>query len=261
MTLSRRMILPLYAAAVTVSIWWLITTGFAHSQLLRAFAPQRAIPAVVDLAHGSVLWSDIGTSLWRLFVGLLSGGVVGLFVGLAVGSSASVEVATRPVFNFLRMVSPLSWAPMAIGLFGIGDRPVSLLIAAATVWPVLMSTASGVRGLDPGFVLVARTLGANRLEILTTVVLPAIRSQVLTGVRLALGMGWVVLVPAEMLGVTSGLGYEFLNSRDQLAYDHVMALILVIGALGYALDGAARWALRPAGARARPVYPETPVRQ
>lgn len=252
-TLLRRVSLPLSAAALTVLIWWLITTVFAHSRLLRGFAPQHAIPAVVRLARHGVLWSDIGTSLWRLFVGLLIGGVLGLVLGLAVGSSERAERATRPIFNFLRMVSPLSWAPMAIGLFGIGDRPVYLLIAAAAVWPVLMSTAGGVRGLDPGLVLVARTLGASRWEILTDVVLPVIRPQVLTGVRLALGIGWVVLVPAEMLGVTSGLGYEILNSRDQLAYDQVMALILVIGVLGYALDSVTRFALRPAEARgARP---------
>jgi NitT/TauT family transport system permease protein len=71
-------------------------------------------------------------------------------------------------------------------------------------------------------------------------VLPAIRPHLLTGLRLALGIGWVVLVPAEMLGVTSGLGYEILNSRDQLAYDKVMAVILVIGLLGYVLDVVAR---------------------
>ena len=92
--------------------------------------------------------------------------------------------------------------------------------------------------------LAARSLGATSAEVLTSVVLPAIRPHVLTGLRLALGIGWVVLVPAEMLGVTSGLGYEILNSRDQLAYDGVMAVILVIGLLGYLLDALARRLLR-----------------
>ncbi|MEV1292336.1 ABC transporter permease subunit [Pseudonocardia sp. NPDC049635] len=97
-----------------------------------------------------------------------------------------------------------------------------------------------MRAVDPKLTLVARSLGASRWETLSTIVLPTVRPHLLTGVRLALGIGWVVLVPAEMLGVTSGLGYEILNSRDQLAYDKVMAVILVIGALGYALDTAAR---------------------
>jgi len=94
--------------------------------------------------------------------------------------------------------------------------------------------------VDPKLTLVARSLGASRWETLSTIVLPTVRPYLLTGVRLALGIGWVVLVPAEMLGVTSGLGYEILNSRDKLAYDKVIAVILVIGVLGYALDAAAR---------------------
>ncbi|MFC4947280.1 ABC transporter permease [Pseudonocardia sp. GCM10023141] len=235
---------PVLAVVVAVALWWLCTTIAAGpDSLLRAFAPQRAVPAIVDLAASGVLLDDIATSLWRLLVGLLIAGVLGLGIGLAVGSRPVLDSATRPVFQFLRMVSPLSWAPVAIGLFGIGHRPVFFLVAAAAIWPVVLNTAAGVRSIDPGFLLAARSLGATPLESLTSVVLPAVRPHVLTGLRLALGIGWVVLVPAEMLGVTSGLGYEILNSRDQLAYDKVMAVILVIGLLGYLLDTAARWAL------------------
>jgi NitT/TauT family transport system permease protein len=85
-------------------------------------------------------------------------------------------------------------------------------------------------------------VGSNRFQ---GVVLPAIRGRVQTGIRVALGIAWVVLVPAEMLGVRSGLGYQVLNARDQLAYDQVVAVIVVIGALGFALDLAARWLISP----------------
>lgn len=251
MTRTRAILLPLAATAAAVGVWWWATTVLASSKLLRAFAPQHAVPAIGDLVRQGVLWDDVRTSVWRLLLGLVIGAVAGVVLGLVVGSSAGVDAATRPLFNFLRMVSPLSWAPVAIGLFGIGDRPVYLLIAAATVWPVLLNTAAGVRELDRGYLLAARTLGASRWETLRFVVLPAVRPRILTGVRLALGIGWVVLVPAEMLGVTSGLGYEILNARDQLAYDRVMALILVIGVLGYVLDTLARQLLRGRGAATR----------
>lgn len=142
------------------------------------------------------------------------------------------------------MISPLSWAPVAVALFGIGHRPVFFLVAAA-VWPIVLNTAAGVHAVDPGHKLVARSLGATRSEVLTSVVLPATRGHVLTGLRVALGMAWVVLVPAEMLGVDSGLGYQILNTRDQLAYDQMMAVILVIGVLGYFLDALARYVLVP----------------
>jgi NitT/TauT family transport system permease protein len=129
------------------------------------------------------------------------------------------------------------------GCSASGTAPVIFLVAAASVWPVVLNTVAGVRAVDPGLRLVARSLGASGWEALTTVVAPTLRPHLLIGLRLALGIGWVVLVPAEMLGVTSGLGYEILNARDQLAYPEVMAVILVIGVLGYLLDTLARLAL------------------
>lgn len=248
-TWTGNLAVRLLAVAVAVGLWWLVTTVLASpTSMLQAFAPQHAVPAIGDLIAQGVLFDDIWTSLYRLLVGLLIAGVLGVVTGLAVGTWSRLDTAARPIFQFLRMVSPLSWAPVAIGLFGIGHRPVFFLVAAAAVWPVVLNTAAGVRSIDQGFLLAARSLGATPAETLFSVVLPAIRPHVLTGLRLALGIGWVVLVPAEMLGVTSGLGYEILNSRDQLAYDKVMAVILVIGLLGSLLDAVARRALG-AGAR------------
>ncbi|RKT89256.1 NitT/TauT family transport system permease protein [Saccharopolyspora antimicrobica] len=239
-----RWIAPTAAIAVAVLLWWFLTTVLAgEDRLLNSFAPQHAVPAIADLAQRGVLFGDIAASLWRLLAGLLIAAAIGVPLGFAVGSLVALERATRPVFQFLRMVSPLSWAPVAVALFGIGHRPVIFLVAAAALWPIVLNTAAGVHAVDPGHRLVARSLGATRTEVLTSVVLPATRGHVLTGVRVALGIAWVVLVPAEMLGVDSGLGYQILNARDQLAYDQMMAVILVIGVLGYLLDGLARRAL------------------
>ncbi|UED87848.1 ABC transporter permease [Streptomyces profundus] len=245
-TPGARWLPPAAAIAVAVAVWWLITDVLVGDDpLLSSFAPQHAVPAIGDLASRGVLWEDIGASLSRLLIGLLLAVVVGWPVGLLLGLSATAERATRPVFQFLRMISPLSWAPVAVAVFGVGGPPVIFLVAAATVWPVLINTAAGVRAVDPGHLLVARSLGASRLEVVVSVVVPAIRAHVLTGLRLALGIAWVVLVPAEMLGVASGLGYQILNARDQLAYDQLMAVILVIGLLGYLLDSLAQRLLTP----------------
>lgn len=169
---------------------------------------------------------------------------VGFPLGLLIGSAPRFRWASTPPVQFLRMVSPLSWAPVAVALFGVGHAPVIFLVAIAAVWPVALNTASGVAALDPLHVRVARTLGATRPEILRTVVLPSIRPFTMTGVRLALGIAWVVIVPAEMLGVSSGLGYEILNARDRLAYDEMLVVILLIGLIGIALDTLAQWLLR-----------------
>lgn len=238
------LIAPTVAVTAAVVLWWAATTLLAGpGSLLAAFAPQHALPAVITLLARGVLLADIAASLWRLLVGLLIDTVTGFVVGLAVGSIPVLDDATRPVFQLLRMVSPLSWGPVAIGLLGIGHRPAFFLVAAAAIWPVVLSTSAGGAcrrsRVDHGCSFARRYIhGAADHRVL-----PSVRPHPLTGMRLALGIAWVVLVPAEMLGATSGLGYEILNARDQLAYDQVMAVILVIGVLGYLLDTLARWAL------------------
>jgi NitT/TauT family transport system permease protein len=138
------------------------------------------------------------------------------------------------------MISPLSWMPIAIMIFGIGDQPVYFLLCMGAVWPIILNTAAGVRNLDPGWLMLAQSMSASRLEMLLRVVLPGILGSILTGTRLAIGMIWVLLVPCEMLGVTSGLGYFILDTRDRLAYSELMAVIVLIGILGYLLDSLAR---------------------
>ncbi|MGJ6123537.1 ABC transporter permease [Mycolicibacterium sp. Y3] len=246
-----RWVPPAMAVLVTVALWWLATTVLSGPEsLLRETAPQRVLPALAGLIERGVLLSDLGVSLWRLLIGLAVAAVIGIPLGLLVGLSGVAERAGGPIIAFLRMISPLSWTPIALALFGIGNQPVIFLIAVAAVWPVLLNTAAGVRAVDPGLLDVARSFHANRTELLTAVILPAIRTQVQTGIRLALGVAWIVLVPAEMLGVRSGLGYQILNARDQLAYDQVVAVIVIIGLLGYALDAVAR-GLLSSGRRAR----------
>lgn len=239
-------LLPLAAAAIAIGVWWLTTTVLSESHsLLRQTAPQKVVPALADLFGRGVLTSDIGISLWRLLIGLLAAAVLGIPAGLLLGLTATVDRAVLPLVQFVRMISPLSWAPIAVAVFGIGNEPVIFLITVAAVFPILLNTAAGVHAIEPGYLYVARSFHATRLELLTAVVLPAVRGHVLTGLRVALGIAWVVLVPAEMLGVRSGLGYQILNARDQLAYDQVVAVIVVIGVLGFAMDLAARRLLAP----------------
>lgn len=231
----------LAAVAAALLVWWILTDLVAGPEsLLREFGPQHVPGAAGELFDRGVLVPDIAVSMWRLLVGSVIAITVGIPLGLLLGLHAATEQAVAPVVQFLRMISPLSWAPIAVALFGIGNQPVIFLVAAASVWPIVLNTAAGVRAIDPGLLLVARSFGASRREQLSAVILPAIRAQVQTGIRIGLGIAWVVLVPAEMLGVRSGLGYQILNARDQLAYDQVVAVIVVIGVIGYALDTLSR---------------------
>ena len=120
--------------------------------------------------------------------------------------------------------------PIAVLAFASWDSAIIFLIAMATVWPIIFSTAHGVKRIDPNWFKVARNLGGDSLQMLRRIVMPAIMTDVLAGIRLAVGVAWVVLVPAEYLGVTSGLGYAINDARDTLEYDTLAAVVaLVVG--------------------------------
>lgn len=233
------------AVIAAVWLWWLSTDVWsADNPILGSMSPIDAIDALGKQIIGGTIIDTVAVSLGRLLGGLLIATVIGVLLGLAIGSRKRIDEATSVIIQFLRMVSPLAWTPIAIVLFGIGSPPVVFLIAIAAVWPVAMNTVAGVRSLDPNWSLLAKSLGATPIEILKTIVVPGIRPHVLTGIRLALGVAWIVIVPAEMLGVDSGLGYQILNARDQLDYSLLAAIMLVIGMIGHSLDWLTQWAFK-----------------
>jgi len=231
--------------AVLVGLWALGTHLLAGGLPLAAsLAPGATFQSLYELLSTGQLTSHTAMSLQRVLVGLALALLIGVPVGLAVGGSRTLENASSTAFQFLRMISPLSWMPIAVMVFGIGDAPIYFLLTFAAVWPIMLNTAAGVRQLDPKWLMLAKSLSATRSEVLFRIVVPGILGNVLTGVRLAIGVIWIVLVPCEMLGVSSGLGYYILDTRDRLAYSELMAVIVLIGALGFLLDGLAQRAYR-----------------
>jgi NitT/TauT family transport system permease protein len=136
--------------------------------------------------------------------------------------------------------------PIAVLMFATWDGSIVFLIAAAAIWPIVFATAAGVKRIDPVWLAMARNLGGRTLSVLRAIVVPAVAQDILTGLRLALGVAWIVLVPAEFLGVTSGLGYAINDARDTLSYDRLAALVVLIGLIGYVLDALISAAIRRA---------------
>ena len=235
------LVFPALGISAGLLAWWALTTPLLHNDVIIAsFSPESTALAFGSLVAKGVLFPHLLASLRRVLVGLVIALVVGLPLGIVTGLSRSLEASTTLLFQILRMISPLSWMPLAVMAFGIGDQPVYFLLAAGAVWPILLNTAAGVHAINRQWLRLAHSLCASRAETIRLVILPAISRQVLTGLRLALGIVWVLLVPAEMLGVNSGLGYFILDTRDRLAYSELMAAILVIGLVGFALDSAIR---------------------
>ncbi|WP_414158269.1 ABC transporter permease [Pseudomonas sp. BNK-45] len=234
-------VLGLAGLASLLLAWWLgVHLLGGGSGLAARFSPEATFASLVELLGRGELYEHVLVSLKRILVGLLLALLIGVPLGLLVGNYRHLEAATTPAFQFLRMISPLSWMPVVVMLMGVGDQPIYFLLAFAALWPILLNTAAGVRQLDPRWLQLSRSLSATRWETLRKIILPGILGHVLTGVRLSIGILWIVLVPCEMLGVSAGLGYFILDTRDRLAYSELMAMVLLIGVLGFALDALAR---------------------
>jgi NitT/TauT family transport system permease protein len=237
----NKLLLPALGLLIGLVLWGLLTAVLSRANpILADFAPVSAFGGLATLIASGVLPRHILASLLRVGVGLTLAVLLALPLGLLLGLNRRLELTTSAVFQFVRMISPLSWMPIAVMVFGVGDLPVFFLLTIAAVWPILLTTITAVRQVDPLFIQVARSFAAERLEIVSRIILPAIRPALLASIRVAVGLIWVVLVPAEMLGVSSGLGYLILDCRDRLAYGELMGVLLVIGLIGWALDAGLR---------------------
>lgn len=222
--------------------WWAITLN-SESQLHR-FNPADSMSAFVELLANGRFYEGMIETMKRLLFGLGIATLIGIPVGVLTGYFVRVNHVTYIPFQFLRMISPLSWTPVAIIIFGIGSGPVYFLISIAAVWPIIINTAAGIHAAEKQWIQVAKALGANDKGVIRHVLIRASLPHVLTGIQLALGVSWIVLVPAEMLGVASGLGYMILDFRDINGYDSIMAIIIVIGFLGLLTDMPLRFAVK-----------------
>lgn len=247
--------LPLLGVAVALTTWWVATAMLPPGSVLARFAPVPAFQALAQLVAVGDVWPHIIASVRRIVLGLTIAMLLGVPIGLAVGGIRGIGGLTSMVFQFVRMISPLAWAPLAVMVFGVGDAPVYFLVAMGTIWPIVLNVAAGMHALDPRWRVLAKSLGATRAETFRSIVWPGIRAHVLTGFRLAVGLAWVIVVPAEMLGVDSGLGYAVLNTRDRLAYAELTAMILVIGLCGFVMDLGVRWIVSEPWARRRSARP------
>ena len=223
-------------AAVPVAI--LVTWGLWSAQAENFFFPPLTDIAVrfkENWLFARVL-TDVVPSLERMLLGYVAACLLGIGAGLLIGLWAPARVAARPLVEFLRAIPPPVLIPFAILTLGIGPQFKVFVIAIGCVWPILLNTVDGVRGIDPALLETATSYRVTALDRLRSVVLPAASPQIFVGLRTALSLALILMVISEMEASTNGIGFFVLQSQRSFAIPDMWSGILLLGVLGYVLN-------------------------
>jgi NitT/TauT family transport system permease protein len=236
---SMKNTLPsLVVLAAVVALWWAIVV-LTKSVIFPT--PWQVVTGTLELARDGTLWEHIGASLFRVGAGF---GIAVLFaipLGLWMGRVRGAFVTFNPLFQILRPISPIAWIPIAILWFGVGNASPIYLIFIASVFPMIVQTTVGVHTIEKRYLRAAENFGVPRGKLFRQVVFPATLPEIIVGMRIGLGVAWLVVVAAEMIALRSGLGYMIIDSRNAgNRYDLVIAGMIIIGLIGLALDGIMR---------------------
>ena len=233
-------VLPLLVAAVFVTGWH-FSVKWSGTDIFPT--PGQVVTGTLELARKGVLFNYVVASLFRVATGFLLAVVVGVPLGLLLGWFTPALRAFNPAIQVLRPISPIAWIPIAILWFGVTDAAPIFLIFLASLFPITTSAIAAVQNIQLVYIRAARNFGIKGLALFKKVVFPAALPQILTGLRLALGVAWLVVVAAEMIAVNSGLGYLIIDARNAgKRYDLVVAGMVMIGLIGLGLD----WLVRQA---------------
>ena len=215
-----------------VALWWVAAGGSVIFP-----TPPRVIAGIVELARQGTLSQHVTASLFRVTVGYGLAVALAVPLGSAMGWFRPLDRALNPIVQLLRPISPIAWIPIAILWFGVSDASPIFLIWLSSFFPVLVATAAGVRLVEQQYIRAAQNFGLHGLKLYRHVIFPAALPQIITGMRVGLGVAWLVVVAAEMVAINSGLGDLLIYSRTAgTRYDLVVAGMVIIGVIGFFLD-------------------------
>jgi NitT/TauT family transport system permease protein len=230
----KRVVLPIAVLIILGLIWDRVVILSGTDIFPR---PYQVFLGLGELIQRGLLLKYIVASLFRVAVGFVLAALIGVPCGLILGWFRNAFFAFNPIIQMLRPISPIAWIPIAILWFQVDDRAPIFLIFLASVFPIMVSTIAAVKNIPPVYVRAAENFGLSRLDLFRQVIFPACLPQILTGLRIALGIAWLVVVAAEMIAVNSGLGYLIIDARNAgKRYDLVVAGMFMIGVIGLGLD-------------------------
>ena len=230
--ISRFGSIALIAALLAV---WHLAISFQRSPILPG--PWAVALAIVELVRRGLLLKYAVASLFRVTWGFLAATALAIPLGLTLGLYRRGELALNPLIQVLRPISPLAWIPISILWFGVGDVAAIFLIFLASFLPLTLTAMNAVASIPDVYLNAGRNFGLRRSQIVFRVLYPAVTPQLILGLRITLGIAWLVVVAAEMIAVSSGLGFLIVDSRNAgNRYDLVVAGMVMIGTIGLLLD-------------------------
>ncbi len=199
--------------------------------------PVGAARGVLDLLRHGLLLKYVVASLFRVTWGFLLAAALAIPLGITIGWYRRAEMALNPILQILRPISPLAWIPIAILWFGVGDLAAISLIFIGSFLPLLLTSINAVRSIPDVYVNAGRNFGMRDAQLFLRVLYPAVLPSLIIGLRITLGVAWLVVVAAEMIAVNSGLGFLIVDARNAgNRYDLVVAGMVLIGVIGLLLD-------------------------
>jgi NitT/TauT family transport system permease protein len=223
----------LFVAALLVL--WDVAARHQTSHILPG--PLAVVAGIAELAQRGLLLKYIVASLFRVTWGFAMAAMLAIPLGLTLGSHRRAEMAMNPIIQIFRPISPLAWIPISILWFGVGDFAAIFLIFLASFLPLTVTAINAVRSIEQIYLRAGKNFGLDQLQLLYRVLYPAVAPQLIIGLRITLGVAWLVVVAAEMIAVNSGLGFLIVDARNAgNRYDLVVAGMVMIGVIGLLLD-------------------------
>ena len=229
----RGVLLSIFVLVLFISVWQVATMLVSKSSVLPP--PARVLQAAVEMWRSGELLQDVVASLRRVLAGFLLALASGLILGIIAAQYIKTYRRVAIVLELLSSIPPIAWTPLAILWFGIGNAPAYFIVFLGAFFPLFTSVYAGITQTEKKLMEAALTLGASRKKVVSGVILPSAFPSILTGIKTAVGVGWFNVIAAELIGVRSGLGYKIQLSRTLLFSENVIALMLVIGILGWVM--------------------------
>jgi ABC-type nitrate/sulfonate/bicarbonate transport system permease component len=227
---------------VSLFVIWQVASVYVVSSVL--FPPPTVVfKKGLVLIRNGVLWDNLSASIQRILAGFLAGSLLGMPIGLAMGSFRPARRLLEPYTEFLRFIPAVAMITVAVIWFGIGEASKIFLIIYTTIFIVILNTAAGVSAIAPDKIRAAQSLGATRAQIFLHVAFPATVPYILTGMRLAMANSFTTIVAAELIAANDGLGKMLWDGRLFMLVDDIFVSLVTLGLLGFAVDRMFRWAI------------------